>query len=371
MDVEEAERLAVSWQLALRAQRKSDQTLKAYGEGVRQYLAWCTANDVEPMTRSSLNLFTAGLLDGGAAASTARSRQLGVRRFTAWLTEEGEIPADPFLGIKSPKLDEKVIEPLTNDDLRALLKACVPPKGAEPKVALRHRRDEAMIRLMLETGMRAGEVVALDVDDVDLPGGLVTVRRGKGGKGRVAPFGPEAALAVDRYLRLRRVHRLAARDDLWLGDRGKGFTYDALHKTLAERAKAAGIEGFHPHRLRHTAAHRWLAAGGSESGLMAVAGWTRPDMLMRYTKAQASARAAEEARTLNLGECDPPANSLLGEGLQPTPRRRRSSARGSLGMVQPDRRLVGSSPAANMAAYRPPSMTPTPDARSAVTRTST
>ncbi len=89
---------------------------------------------------------------------------------------------------------------------------------------------------------------------------------------------------------------------LWLGDRGKAFSYDALHKTLRERADRAGIDGFHPHRMRHTAAHRWLAAGGSEGGLMAVAGWTRPDMLLRYTKAQASARAAEEARTLNLGD---------------------------------------------------------------------
>ncbi len=64
----------------------------------------------------------------------------------------------------------------------------------------------------------------------------------------------------------------------------------------------AGIVGFRPHRLRHTAAHRWLAAGGSEGGLMAVAGWTRPDMLLRYTKAQASSRAADEARRLNLGD---------------------------------------------------------------------
>jgi len=64
----------------------------------------------------------------------------------------------------------------------------------------------------------------------------------------------------------------------------------------------AGVDGFHPHRLRHTAAHRWLAAGGSEGGLMAVAGWTRPDMLMRYTQAQASSRAAEEAKKLNLGD---------------------------------------------------------------------
>jgi integrase len=145
-------------------------------------------------------------------------------------------------------------------------------------------------------------VVALGVADVDLTAGTATVRRGKGGRGRVVPFGPRTAQALDRYLRLRRSHRLAGTSALWLGDRGKEFHYDGLHKALGERARAAGIEGFRPHRLRHTAAHRWLAAGGSEGGLMAVAGWTRPDMLLRYTRAQALARAATEAQALNLGD---------------------------------------------------------------------
>lgn len=225
-----------------------------------------------------------------------------MRRYAAWLADEGEIPVDPFLGVKAPVLDTKVIEPLTDEDLRALLKACLPPKGATPAEMLRHRRDEAILRLMLETGARAGEVVALDVDDLDLAAGTATIQRGKGGKGRVVPIGPRAVLAIDRYKRLRVAHRLAATPALWLGDRGKAFSYDALHKALRERARSAGVAGFHPHLMRHTAAHRWLAAGGSEGGLMAVAGWTRPDMLMRYTKAQASSRAAAEARTLNLGE---------------------------------------------------------------------
>jgi integrase len=156
---------------------------------------------------------------------------------------------------------------------------------------------------MRETGARAGEVVEMTLEDLDLAAGTAVIRRGKGGKGRVVPVGPHAANALDRYLRLRRHHRLGATSPaLWLGDRGKQFFYDALHKSLGERAAAAGISGFHPHRMRHTAAHRWLAAGGSETGLMAVAGWARPDMLLRYTRAQASARAAVEARTLNPGE---------------------------------------------------------------------
>ena len=54
--------------------------------------------------------------------------------------------------------------------------------------------------------------------------------------------------------------------------------------------------------MRHTAADRWLTAGGSEGGLMAVAGWSRPDMLLRYTRARAEQRAADEARRLNLGD---------------------------------------------------------------------
>lgn len=302
MNVEDAETLAVSWALSLRAERKSDETLKSYGDGVRFYLAWCAETGLAPMQKSVLTEWTAHLLDAGRAASTVRSRQLAVRRFASWLTEEGELPSDPFVGMKSPKLDQTVVEPLDETELRALIKACQPPKGADPKVALRHRRDEALIRLMLETGLRAGEAVAITLDDLDVPKGTALVRRGKGGKGRVVPFGPDTSLALDRYLRQRRHHRLADGPDLWLGDRGKRFSYDALHKSLCERAALAGIKEFYPHKLRHTAAHRWLAAGGSETGLMAVAGWSRHDMLNRYTKAQALTRAAEEARRLNLGQ---------------------------------------------------------------------
>jgi integrase len=302
LDVANARVLFASWQIALRAARLAPGTIKTYGDGVNQYLAWCEANDVAPMVRANLGLWIAGLLDDGAAPATARTRQLGVRRFAKWLAAEGELPSDPFLGLPPPKLDETVIEPLTDDELRAMLKACVPGKGATFSEIFRGRRDEALLRFMLETGTRAGEVVALAVDDVDLSHGTAIVRRGKGGKGRSVPFGPDAALALDRYLRLRRSHRLADSAELWLGDRGKRFTYPALHFALRGRAEAAAIIGFHPHRMRHTAAHRWLAKGGSEGGLMAVAGWSNSAMLHRYSKAQASARAAEEARGLNLGE---------------------------------------------------------------------
>lgn len=291
--------LLISWELALRAERKSPATVKSYGDGVRAFLSWCeSTGQPAALTRARVRGFVDALLVDGAKASTAVSRQLAVRRFSAWLTDEGEIPADDLLGLKAPKLDREVIEPLTDAQLKAMLNAC---KGLDP---FRDKRDEALLRLMFTTGMRAGEAVALKISDLNLTKNPphVVVRRGKGGKGRTVPLAPEVALAIDRYRRLRRAHRLSDTDDLWLGDRGKAFSYDALHKTLRMRADMAGVTGFHPHLLRHTAAHRWLAKGGSEGGLMAVAGWSTADMLQRYTRARAEERAITEATALNLGE---------------------------------------------------------------------
>ena len=294
--LDEMASLLDSWLLHLRAERKSDDTIKSYRDGVRRFLAWCETEGVDPvLDRPTVSAFTASLLDSGAEPATARSRQLAVRRFSAWLADEGEIERDELIGIKPPKLDTKVVPELTEGQLRALIRAC---QGRD----FRSRRDEAIIRLMAETAARAGEVVRMTVDDVDLKEGMAVVRRGKGGKGRRVPIGPQTARAIDRYLRLRRSHRLADSPALWLGDRNREFSYWALYWALVRRAQAAGIEDFYPHMLRHTAAGRWLDAGGSEAGLMAIAGWSRRDMIDRYTRATSERRAVEEARRLRLGD---------------------------------------------------------------------
>ena len=285
-----------SWQIALAAERKSPETIKSYLRGVHAFLTWCAErNRPAVLDRPTVNAFTNALLASGLEPATVRARQLAVRRYSAWLVDEGELDRDELLGVKPPKLDTKVVQTLTDDQLRALIATC---RGRE----MWHRRDEAIIRLMVETGARAGEVVAMRVGDVDLRAETALIRRGKGGKGRRVPFGPLTGRALDRSLRARRGHRLAHTDALWLGDRGKQYTYDALYVGLRRRAEQAGISDFHPHRLRHVFAMRWLAAGGSEGGLMAVAGWSRRDMIDRYTRATTEARAAEEARRLQLGD---------------------------------------------------------------------
>jgi integrase/recombinase XerD len=288
--------LIPSWHLAMRSARKSPKTVTTYTAGVTSFLAWCERTGTPPeLTKANAQGWVTDLLDGGAQAKTADTWLGGLKRFAAWLADEGELPSDPLLRMPAPKLDQKVINPLTDDQLKRLIETC---QGK----TFRDRRDEAIVRLMLETGLRASEVVGLQVSDVDLTRGLLVVRRGKGFKGRIAPFGPQVATALDRYLRMRRRHADETDPQLFVGAQRKSFSYWGLAKSLRDRAKGAGIEGFHLHRMRHTAATRWLAAGGSEGGLMAVAGWTNRQMLDRYTRASASERAADEARKLNLGD---------------------------------------------------------------------
>jgi site-specific recombinase XerD len=288
--------LLESWLLHLRAERKSPETVRTYATGVRQFLSYCTRADIPPaLDRPTLNAFIATVLDGGAEGATALARQKGVRQFSAWLAEEGEIERDELLGIKPPKLDVKIVSPFSTEQLQALLAAC---KGKE----FRDRRDEALVQLMLETGLRASEVVSMTVSGTDVPGGRAVIRRGKGGKGRIVPYSVQCGRALDRYRRARRTHRLAGTDVLWLGERGRGFGYYGLNGALRARARAAGVEGFHLHRMRHTGATRWLQAGGSEGGALAVFGWARRDQLDRYVAATAADMAVAEARELGLGE---------------------------------------------------------------------
>ena len=116
------------------------------------------------------------MLDGGAQPTTAAARLAGVRQFSKWLAAKGEIDPDPLLRLNAPKGDVPITPVLTDDELRALIKACLGQ-------TLRDRRDEAIVRLMAETGIRARELIALELDDVDLTRGLAMIRRGEGRQG--------------------------------------------------------------------------------------------------------------------------------------------------------------------------------------------
>jgi integrase/recombinase XerD len=287
--------LLPSWRRAMGGANKSRATIDLYCGGVNAFLRWCATNSVTPeLTKDAVNAFIADLLEAGAEPATAVARQKALRQFSKWLAAEGELKEDPLFGLARPQQTTKVVDALDDEQLTRLVRAC---HGA----TLLDRRDEGIVRLMAETGVRAGELLAMTVADLDLDRGRATVRKGKGGKQRYLPFGSKTVAVLDRYLRARR-RAAPGTDALWVGVHGDAFTYSGLNAAIKVRAKAAGINDFHLHLLRHTYATRWLAAGGSEQGLMSVAGWSTREMLDRYTTSSAADRAAAEARTLGLGD---------------------------------------------------------------------
>jgi len=288
-----------SWLIALRDEGKSKHTIAAYGDSVKALIRWQEETGRSGLTRDAVTGFLASILDGpgnGGQDATANLRARCIRLFSRWAFEEGRTDGDELAGLKAPKIGKRIVPKLSDDELKRLIAVCAADK------TFRGRRDEALVRLASETTARCDELLQMDYPaDVDLKRGIAIIRKGKGGAGRVVPFGSHTARALDRYLHLR---RKAGYGDgpLWISAHKNRLSYTGLYQTLGARAEAAGIPDFHPHRLRHTAASRWLRAGGSEQGLMAVAGWRSRSMLDRYTEDTAAERAIDEARKLNLGE---------------------------------------------------------------------
>jgi integrase/recombinase XerD len=300
MDLEEMiaelRSLAESWKISLIALNKSPQTLSSYTRAVADYLAWCEkAGITDPVTKLSVQKFTAHTLQNGSEPTTARLRHYAIKSFFKWLLIEGETTADPFLGLSPPRMNSKVVPSLSEDQIAAIIGSCRGGKFVD-------RRDEAVFRFMVETGARAGEVVNMGLADIDVVAMKAIIVKGKGGKGRVVPFSSATAAAVDRYLRARRKIVATGHDRLWVTARkGTPVQYQTLVETMKKRSESVGVPGFHLHRTRHTAATRWLRQGGSEGGLMAIAGWSSRAMIDRYAGASAAERAVEESKGLNLG----------------------------------------------------------------------
>jgi site-specific recombinase XerD len=278
---------------------KADRTVMIYGESIDYFSRWLAEQGLPPDLSGLTREHVLGWLDAlgkrGLSHGTVRTRWRGLRRFVNWLVAVGILGSDPLTGITVGEPEPPPVPIFTDEELTALLDAC---KGR----GFNDLRDAAVIRLLIDCGLRVGELTGIDTKDLDLDGESVAVT-GKGSRGRMAYFASRTGLALDRYLRARRAHRHAADPALFLGERGR-LTPDGVRERLHVRAERAGLDPsqVHPHRFRHTHAHDFLLAGGQERDLMRLLGWRSEAMLSRYGASAADHRAMKAARRLRRGD---------------------------------------------------------------------
>jgi integrase/recombinase XerD len=242
----------------------SRNTLEAYRSDLLQYGRFISEREVDALTATGgdvsdfLTDLAKGEGDGRspASAATLHRKAACLRSFYRHLRRENLIDGDPTAALSSPRRGKRLPEVLTRSEVQALLAA---PKGSDPPSL----RDRALLEVMYACGLRASEVIGLEVMDVDLDEGLLRAR-GKGSKERMVPLGRQAAQALRRYLaRGRPFLDSRHRPELFLNAKGGGLTRAGAFLILRRLAATAGLEPerVHPHLLRHSFATHLLEGG--------------------------------------------------------------------------------------------------------------
>lgn len=290
-----------SWVLALESENKSPHTIRSYADTVRALIRHAGPAADTDITTEQLRAFLAAELGRISPASVAVHYR-NLRVFFGWLAAEEPslVPASPMARVGPPEVPAKHKPPFAEAELKALLATA---GGA----ALEDRRDTAIMRVLVDTGMRVSGLAGLrytagdpERSDVQLGQKLLTVRL-KGGSVTAVPVGRKAVAAIDRYLRGRARHPHAECGWLWVGPKGR-FTSWGIRQMLERRGRQAGVAGVHPHRFRRTFAHDWLEQGGQESDLMKITGWQTRDMIEVYAGELAASRARSAHARLSPGD---------------------------------------------------------------------
>ena len=211
------------------------------------------------------------------STSTIHGHVRTLRAFFSWLVREGFIKSNITRELKAPKIVNKVISTLSDEEIVSILRTFSPASNSEV-------RNKTIFMLLLDTGLRIGELVNLKIDDVNMSEGLVKVM-GKGKKERIVPVGSNAQRALHRYLfrhRLKSAH--SGIENVFLSVHGTSLTENSIKLMFARLAKRSGVHRLHAHLCRHTFATRYLINGGDVFTLQQILGHSTLEMVRHYVK---------------------------------------------------------------------------------------
>ena len=241
----------------------SEHTQRAYVGDLRNLMSYERdqgITDLSEVRLADLRSWLAGQSEKGAARSTLARRAASARAFLRWATRTGVIDSDPSLRLVAPRPVKSLPGVLKQEEVNAALELAAVVSDDQDPV---HVRDRAMLELLYASGIRVGELVGLDIDDVSFGSNLVRVM-GKGAKERTVPFGIPAATALQGWLKLGRGQVVTATSGpaLFLGRRGGRVdprqVRRAVHQILQHLPDAPDLG---PHGLRHSAATHLLEGG--------------------------------------------------------------------------------------------------------------
>ena len=263
----------------------SSHTVRAYVAdvgGLLDHAAMLGHEDVTTLDLRALRSWLAKQQTLGKSRTTIARRATAARVFTAWLARTGRAPADAGASLGSPKAHKSLPPVLRADEASDLIRAAAERADDGSPVGL---RDVAMLELLYATGIRVGELVGLDVDDIDRERNVIRVF-GKGRKERAVPFGRPAARALDFWLKQGRP-QLAGPDSgpaVFLGARGARIDQRAVRTVVHRRiAEVPGAPDIGPHGLRHTAATHLLEGGADLRSVQELLGHASLATTQLYT----------------------------------------------------------------------------------------
>ena len=261
---------------------RSPHTVRAYAAEVEEFTAFLEKRGQRPETaaQAEIRAFLFEMKGAGRSNVSVARVLSSLRAFYRWLIREGEIDANPAASVAAPKLPKKQSRFLTERETENLL------DEEEIEDSPVSRRDQAVFELIYSTGLRVGELVNLDLPDIDLKVQKLLVRLGKGGKDRQVPFGQPAAEALAAWLEVRGNCVAAGKsgEALFLGCRGGRLNDREVRRVLTTRLKLRGLDSaLSPHSLRHSFATHLLSAGADLRAIQEMLGHSSLATTERYT----------------------------------------------------------------------------------------
>src|SRR3954452_13296279 len=293
--------LSASWSKALRlfdrdlvARSAAEATRKAYSNDVGQLAVWADSMDLEPgsLDHRDLRRFAAVLSERGISKAGVARKLAAIRAFYGALLRSGEISSNPADLVATPKRDRKLPRVLSRDEMQTLLDRI--PTGTPLEM-----RDRAMLEIAYSCGLRAEEVVNLNVDSPDFDGERLRVE-GKGGKTRFVPMGEPAQAALSRYLERGRCTLVGADggDALLVSKSGRRLHPSDVRRRLQRWVREAAIAGgVSPHAMRHSFATHLLEGGADLRTIQELLGHSSLSTTQVYTQVEPSWLQSQYARS--------------------------------------------------------------------------